>query len=174
MAGCERVRVRAESPQDEGAIRRVNELAFGGRGEAALVDALRKAGAVTLSLVAEVGGQVAGHVLFTPVAIEWSSGPLLAVGLGPMAVLPAQQGQGIGTRLVRAATRELAEDGHCAVVVLGHPPYYPRFGFQPASRFGLRWEHPCPEAAFMALELRPGALAGHAGVVRYRPEFSAR
>ena len=84
---------------------------------------------------------------------------------------PSWQRRGVGFRLIDEALARLRDAGHRAIVVLGHPDYYPRFGFAPASRWGLRWEHPAPDEAFMALELVPGALAEHAGVVRFRPEF---
>jgi putative acetyltransferase len=164
--------VRAEAPADLVSIRRVVEIAFGGPLEADLVDALRAAGAMTLSLVAEVDGNVVGHIAFSPVTIDTEAGPFAAVGLAPMAVLPEHQRAGVGTRLAREGLDELRRLGHGAVVVLGHPEYYPRFGFERASRFGVRWENECPDEAFMALELRPGALAGRAGVLRYRPEFT--
>jgi len=93
------------------------------------------------------------------------------VGLAPVAVLPAHQRAGVGGRLVEEGLRRLREAGHGFCVVLGHPGYYPRFGFLPASDFGVRWERDVPDRAFMALELCPGALAGHPGVVRYAPEF---
>jgi putative acetyltransferase len=165
--------IRPEGPGDHAAVRRVNELAFSGPDEASLVDALRAAGAVTLSLVAETEGDIVGHILFSPVTIDTSAGTSAAVGLAPMAVLPERQGMGIGSRLVREGLAELGRRGHAAVIVLGHPAYYPRFGFEPASRFGLRWERECPDEAFMARELLPGALAGPGGVVCYRPEFAA-
>jgi putative acetyltransferase len=88
-----------------------------------------------------------------------------------MAVLPAHQRQGVGSLLVRAGLEACRAAGHGCVVVLGHPAYYPRFGFAPASRHGVAWEHPVPDEAFMLLELRPGALGGRGGIVRYQPEF---
>jgi putative acetyltransferase len=165
--------VRTEQPKDVEAVRRVNVLAFGRASEGALVDALRGADGVTLSLVAEVDGQVVGHILFSPVEIDRDGGHDVAVGLAPMAVLPDHQRHGIGSRLVRAGLERLRGAGHGAVVVLGHPDYYPRFGFTRASRFGLRWEVECPDEAFMALELREGFLGTRPGIIRYRPEFSA-
>jgi putative acetyltransferase len=93
-------------------------------------------------------------------------------GLGPMAVRPAWQRQGIGSQLVREGLEECWRSGYEAVVVLGHPEYYPRFGFVPASRFGLRCEFEAPDEAFMALELRSGVLSAGGGVVRYASEFS--
>ncbi len=167
-------RIREEAHGDAAAIRRVNEEAFGRPDEANLVDALRANGAATLSLVAESAGAIVGHILFSPVSIDRADGSRgEALGLAPMAVAPRQQRSGIGTRLVRSGLEQLRAAGHGAVIVLGHPDYYPRFGFVPASRFGLRWEIDCPEEAFLAIELRPGALAGGPGVVRYRPEFAA-
>lgn len=166
--------IRAEGPEDADGVRRVNLLAFGDPIEADLVERLHQADAVTLSLVAEDGGELVGHLLCSPVEIDpEEGGGLPTVGLGPMSVVPDRQREGIGSGLVRAALHELERLGRAAVVVLGHPGYYPRFGFVPASRFGLRCEFEAPDEAFMALELRPGALAGAGGVVRYRPEFSA-
>jgi putative acetyltransferase len=162
--------VREEQPGDVEAIHRINEAAFGQALEARLVDALRRAGAVTLSLVAVADGEVVGHVLFSPVTIGGHPG-VEAVGLGPMAVLPHSQRRGVGSELVRSGLERLREAGYAAVVVLGHPDYYPRFGFRRASEHGLRWERDAPDAAFMALELRAGALSSCRGVVSYRPEF---
>jgi putative acetyltransferase len=163
--------IRGEEPRDAAAVRRVNELAFGQPTEANLVEALRDSGAVLLSLVAEVEREVVGHILFSPVVIDGPNGRFGAAGLGPMAVVPERQRTGLGGRLVRSGLDRLHHARVEAVVVVGHPAYYPRFGFVPASRFGIRWEHPVSDGAFMAAELRGGALAGHAGVVRYRPEF---
>jgi putative acetyltransferase len=124
-----------------------------------------------LSLVALLGDQVVGHILFTPVKIESADSSFEAVGLGPMAVLPAYQRKGIGSRLVQSGIEECRRAGHEVVVVVGHPEYYPRFGFLPAKRFGIRYEEEVPEEVFMVLELREGALAGRSGIVRYQPEF---
>ena len=153
------------------AIRRVNEQAFGRAAEAALVDGLRAHGRVSLSLVAERDGEVIGHILFSPVRIDSGLESTAGLGLAPMAVLPAHQRAGIGSLLVRAGLAECRRAGHGCVVVLGHPEYYPRFGFVPASRHGLAWEHPAPDEAFMVLPLREGAIAAAGGVVRYAPEF---
>ncbi len=167
------VHIREEQPRETTAIRSVNERAFGRPDEADLVDALRRAGAVALSLVAEVDGEIVGHILYSPVVIDSAGGAHEAVGLGPMAVVPSQQRHGVGSKLVRASLELLRARGHRAAVVLGHPEYYPRFGFVRASSRGIRWEAPCPDEAFMVLELEPGALPSTGGVVRYRSEFGS-
>jgi putative acetyltransferase len=119
------------------------------------------------------GCRLVGHVLFTPATVTPEHGEAVGLlGLAPVAVLPSCQGQGIGTMLVEIGLERLRAEGYPAVVVLGHPAYYPRFGFVPASHFGLRWEMDAPDEAFMALELSAGALAGVQGVVRFRSEFS--
>jgi putative acetyltransferase len=112
-----------------------------------------------------------GHVLLSPVTIDGTHGPR-GLGLAPVAVVPEHQRDGIGSRLVREALQRVRELGYDYVVVLGHADYYPRFGFAPASRFGLRYEQPVPDEVFMALELRDAALDGASGVVRYLPALS--
>ena len=166
------VSVRPERPGDAPEIREVNELAFGGPQEAQLVDALRGTDEA-LSFVATVDDRVVGHILFTPVQIEPPPGDLRVAGLAPMAVRPECQRSGVGGRLIRAGLEECRRRGYGAVVVVGHPEYYPRFGFVPAHTRGLDYEAPVPREAFMVLELEADALAGRAGVVRYRSEFSA-
>jgi putative acetyltransferase len=167
------IETRHERPEDQRQVRLVNELAFGRPNEANLVAALRSAGAVTLSLVAVRQGEIFGHIMFSPVTVAAPPQGFAGVGLVPMAVLPNIQRQGVGSALVRAGLAELRRMGHEVVVVLGHPEYYPRFGFVRASTHGIRWEHKAREEAFMVLELTPGALAGRGGVVRYREEFLA-
>jgi putative acetyltransferase len=163
--------VRAEQPGDAAGIRETNELAFESPLEASLVDALRSAEDY-LSLVATIDEQVVGHILFTPVTLE-PPVALRIAGLAPMAVRPEHQRSGVGGQLIRAGLDACRARGYAAVVVLGHPEYYPRFGFVPAHTFGLTCEFPSPPEAFMAIELEAGALAGIAGMVRYRPEFGA-
>jgi putative acetyltransferase len=164
--------IRPEKPEDVPAIRIVNERAFGGAAEADLVDALRRNGKATISLVAEDDGRVVGHILFSPVTIETSERELVGVGLAPMSVIPERQNQRIGSLLVEEGLRRCREDGHRFVVVLGHPNYYPRFGFVPAGRFGIKSEYDVADEVFMVMELREGALRGCAGMVKYQPEFN--
>ena len=164
--------IRPEKPEHVQGVRMVEERAFNRTGEADLVDCLRARGAVTLSLVAVEDGQVLGHVLFSPVTIGEGPDALLAQGMGPVAVLPERQNEGIGSRLVRAGLEECRQANVPAVVVLGNPKYYMRFGFGPARRFGIRFpDANVPEDAFMVIELHRGILDGHAGDVIYQPEF---
>jgi putative acetyltransferase len=163
--------VRFESPGDVDLMRRINTEAFNGPAEANLVEALGKQGQIMVSLVAEVGKELVGNVVLTPVTVMPTVPGLRMLGLGPVAVLPKFQRQGIGSMLIRQAIGQACADGWQAIVVLGHPDYYRRFGFIPASRFGLGCEFDAPEGAFVVLELRPGTLEGLHGVVRYQPEF---
>jgi putative acetyltransferase len=165
------MQIRAETAADHAAVHTVNRRAFAQPGEADLVDHLRAAGCATVSLVAVDAGAVVGHILFSPVTLDSSSPPTNWLGLAPMAVLPERQRAGVGSALVRAGLAAARAAGATAVVVLGHPEYYPRFGFAPASRAGLRCVYDAPDEAFMALELVPGGVAGHRGLVHYAREF---
>lgn len=164
--------IRPERPEDVASVHRVNELAFGTPAEADLVDALRRAADPFVSLVAVIDDRIVGHILFTPVSVEGAADRLM-MGLAPMAVLPEYQNQGIGSRLVEEGLQACARLGAGAVAVLGHPEYYPRFGFEPAAKHGLRSEYDVPDEVFMVQELEPGALSGCRGLIRYRPEFAA-
>lgn len=166
--------IRDERPGDQTAVRLVNELAFGRADEADLVDTLRSTCPDALAFVAVDGDTVVGHILFTPVVVDSRGGPVTGSGLAPMAVLPSHQGQGVGTALVRHGIKELRTRGCPFVVVVGHPAYYPRFGFELASRQGLTSQWPdMPDEAFMVIVLDEGAMKGVTGVARYRGEFDA-
>jgi len=165
------ISIRSERKEDQTAVHRVNELAFGQPGEADLVDALRERVDAFISLVATIDGSVVGHIFFSPVTIESEKTAFAAIGLAPMAVLPTHQNQGVGSLLVREGLKECRRLGHHIVVVLGHPNFYPRFGFEPASSKGLRCEYDVPDEVFMVTELTPGALAGRGGLVKYHDEF---
>jgi len=164
--------IRLENLDDIAAIRNVNERAFGRPAEADLVDVLRRNGKATLSLVAEDDGQIAGHILFSPVTIESGAEQFAGVGLAPMAVLPEMQNRGVGSSLVKHGLDRCREAGHQFAVVLGHPDYYPRFGFVPASRYGIKSEYDVADENFMAMELQAGALLSRSGIVKYQPEFN--
>ncbi len=164
--------IRREEPQDVAAIRQVNEQAFGGSGEANVIDALRNRGAATLSLVAVIDDRVVGHLFFSSATIESAGHTWPALGLAPLSVLPEYQHQGIGTALMKAGLAECARLGYERVIVLGHPNYYPRFGFMRASQYGIRCEWEAPDEAFMVLELQRGALDGVSGLAKYQPEWN--
>lgn len=161
--------VRPEAEADRDAVYRVNREAFGQDDEPRLVDQLRDGGYVRLSLVAEVAGRVVGHVLFSDMSILTDAGPVAALALAPVAVLPGFQNQGVGSALLRRGLDLCRERGHRIVIVLGHPHFYPRFGFRPD--LAAKLDSPFPRDSFMALELEPGALAGVRGRVRYAPPF---
>jgi putative acetyltransferase len=164
------VQIRSENEEDRAAIQAVNESAFAAATEARLVAALRHHARPFISLVAEDGGSIVGHIMFSPVVVIGHP-ELKLMGLAPMAVSPQHQRKGIGSALVRAGLEECRNFGFGAVVVLGHPEYYPRFGFIPASRYGLVCEYDVPEEAFMVTELQPGYLAGASGTVKYHVAF---
>jgi putative acetyltransferase len=160
--------LRTEQPTDVPAIRAVLEAAFGQPGEAKLVEALREAGRLMVSLVAEQAGGVVGHVAFSRVKVaDCESG----VGLAPLAVLPAWQRRGIGAALVREGLAACRQCGAGFVVVLGDPAYYGRFGFEAAANFGLSDEYG-GGPAFQVLELVAGSIPKTGGLVRYAPEFA--
>jgi len=168
------ISIRRERPEDIGSIRAANEAAFGQRTEGDIVDALSDACPDILSLVAESDGEIVGHILFSPVTIEDGSGSTQGLGLAPMAVMPNRQRQGIGSRMVHAGLAILREQGCPFIIVLGHPEFYPRFGFFAASRHGLRCQWVgVSDATFMVLFLDELSMAGLTGVARYREEFDA-
>ncbi len=164
------LQIRPETPADHAAIRRVNRRAFDQDDEADLVDRLRASAEPFVSLIAELDGEIVGQICFTPASLERHP-DLHLLALAPMAVDPAHQGEGIGSQLVRAGLDRCEEDLADAVVVLGHPDFYPRFGFEPAHRFGLRFDSSVPRNAFMALELETGVLDEVRGTVHYHPAF---
>ena len=163
--------IRPEQEADHAAVRAVNVAAFETAVEADLVDALRAQAQPLVSLVAEQDGELVGHILFSP-AVLVGHEDLKVAGLAPMAVTPAHQRAGIGTALVLAGLGDCKHKGFVAVVVLGHSHYYPRFGFAPASRFGIRSEYDVPDDVFMAMELQSGVLSGRTGLVKYHEAFS--
>ncbi len=168
---AETMKIREERPEDIEEIRALNFVSFGRSQEGALVDALRSNGGVSLSLVAMLGERVAGHALYSPVSIPRGKEKMIGAGLGPMAVLPELQRRGIGSQLIRAGNDTLRTRGCPFVVVLGHPEYYPRFGFCPASANGIRCGWRVPDNAFMILSLDPSKISGATRVAKYRDEF---
>ena len=166
------ITIRKEEPRDIIAIRSVNEHAFDQGDEANIIEQLRKRSALTISLVAFQDDKIAGHIAFSPVIVEGEDSNFGAIALAPMAVLPSYQRKGIGALLVQAGLEECQHLGYEVVVLVGHPDYYPRFGFITASPQGLECEFEVPDEAWMMLELQKGTLAGRRGKVRFQPEFS--
>jgi putative acetyltransferase len=160
--------VRPERPGDAAAIRAVNTACFPTAAESRLVDLLREAGRLSVSLVAEVNGEIVGHVGFSPVTTAQGD---VGAGLAPVAVLEGHRRQGIAAALIRAGLECCHEAGCGWVVVLGEPEYYGRFGFRAASEWGLSDEYG-GGAAFQVLECRGGTTPGGAGLVKYAPEFA--
>lgn len=165
------IEVRRETPEDIAAIRRVNLEAFNTPYEANLVDRLRAEGAHMLSLVAVRNGRIIGHILFSPVTIESEDESVQVAGLAPMAVYPNHQRMGVGSKLIRKGLEILRDQGIPGVVLLGHPEYYPRFGFRAASSYGIHYGYRVPDEAFMALELEEGALKSVCGLAKYHYAF---
>ena len=163
--------VRPEGPSDYEVVRQVHNLAFMGSIEATLVERLRGTPG-SISLVAAESGDVVGHILFTAAKLVGAGAGVRVAGLGPMAVSPNRQRCGIGCELVLHGLEACRRMGYEAVVVVGHPAYYPRFGFQRGSYLRLRCQFDVPDDVFMAAELQPGALSRGGGEVRYAPEFS--
>lgn len=166
------MRIRSEMSGDADAVRSLYRQAFESDAEARLVDALRVDADPCIALVAEDHGRVVGHILFTPVTLDNHAG-LVLMGLAPMAVTASRRREGIGSALVRAGLEACRRAGAGAVFVLGHPGYYPRFGFEPAADFGIKSTYDVPDEAFMAVELIGGCLENVRGTVKYHRAFDA-
>jgi putative acetyltransferase len=163
------ISIRHETLDDHAAIHAVIAVAFERIEEADLVDQLRAGGHSLISLIAESDGRIIGHILFSRMWIDTSSGRVPAVALAPVAVLPEYQRKGIGGRLIQHGIALLRTRGERIVIVVGHHDYYPRFGFSHQHARSL--ESPFPREAFMAMELVDGALDGIHGPVVYPPPF---
>jgi putative acetyltransferase len=166
------IKIREEQPQDIKAIRKINMRAFGQTQEATLVENLRQNCNDLLSLVALMENHVVGHILFSPAIVEVEDRTVHGMGLAPMAVLPEYQRRGIGSELIRSGIATLASRQCPFVIVLGHAHYYPRFGFEPAGRRGIRSQWEVPADTFMILVLDEAEMRGITGVAKYLPEFA--
>lgn len=163
--------IRPENACDRQQVHAINVAAFGSSAEADLIVNLRQRAQPIVSLVAEDGNELVGHIMFSPVTLPGHS-DLKFMGLGPMAVAPAHQGRGYGSALVEAGLDQCRNLNVSAVVVLGHPEFYPRFGFSRSAVFGIDSEYDVPEEVFMAMELAPGRLQAVSGTVRYHAAFA--
>lgn len=167
------IHIRPENESDHPAIREVNEQVFGRPDEAEIVEQVRQSPGFVpeLSFVAERDAQIAGHALFSEVTVQGETQSWTILTLGPIAVRPEFQRQGVGGRLLREGISRASALGYRAIALIGHPTYYPRFGFVPGSRFGLTCEFAVPDEVFMALPLRPDGLAEVQGRIVYPPAF---
>ncbi len=165
------IHIREEQIDDIQSVHNLNTLAFETDAEADLVDVLRENARPVISLVAVDGDALVGHIMFAPV--ELSSNPSLKImGLAPIAVMPDRQRCGIGSALASEGLDRCSRTGAGAVVVLGHPAYYPRFGFAPASTMNIDCEYDVPDEVFMVIELVAGHLSGTSGTIKYHTAFA--
>ena len=169
-----RLKIREETENDYEKIREVNDSAFGQENEGHLIERLRQTEIYIpeLSLVAELDDKIVGHILFYPIAIRSDASKFQSISLGPMAVTPALQRKGIGNQLVIRGLEAAKKLGHKSVIVVGHPEYYPKFGFDRASQWNIKVPFEVPDDAFLALELVEGELEGKSGTVEYPEEFN--
>ena len=163
--------IREERLEDIDAIHDVESQAFGRENEADLVDALRCAGKVMLSLVATKSQQVVGHILFSPAILEHEGKVFVVAALGPVAVLPERQNEGIGSRLVQSGLRNCLDEGYDVVFLIGHPNTTLASGSCPPRLRESAMKEKCPMRCVMVAELRQGALTGMRGVMKFQPEF---
>lgn len=165
----ELMQLAIEQPQHHPEVFEITRAAFAGDDEAHLVERLRADGLVRLSLVAVEDGEVVGHVLFTELAVTVDARAVRALCLAPVSVRPDYQNSGVGSMLIREGLRQSALAGFEAVVVVGHPAYYPRFGF--SAKLAEKLVAPFSGEVFMAIELVDGALRGESGTVVYPEAF---
>ncbi len=167
------ISIRNEGPADHARVREIQEAAFARPDEARLVEALRRSARPQLSLVAELDGELTGHLFLAPVAIDGPSPSVECAGLAPIAIDPVFQRSGIGSALVRESLRRCSEVGWQAVFLLGDPNYYGRFAFELAAPAGFHYESEIFDSVFQLLEITSGALDESSGWVRYHEAFNS-
>ncbi|MCZ4693235.1 N-acetyltransferase [Ancylomarina euxinus] len=168
------IQIRPEHKNDISTISMINDMAFGQEAEGNLIVKLRKKKSFIkdLSLVACMGNEIIGHILFSKITIKNDTEEFESLALAPMSVIPEFQGLGIGSQLIKKGLEKAAKLGYESVIVLGHENYYPRFNFTPASRFQISCPFEVPDASFMALELKKESLGSVSGCVIYPNEFN--
>lgn len=164
--------IRNEKPEDIDRIRHINVEAFGSDTEADLVNTLRDSASPYISLVYDRNSQPVGHVMFTPVELACDTAGIQIIALAPLAVSPRFQNKGIGSLLVNAGIQRCKAESYDATVVLGHPEFYPRFGFVPSGKYGIKSEYDVPHEVFMILELTKNVLQGIHGTIIYHDAFA--
>jgi len=167
------IKIRNEQKNDYNQIRKINDLAFGQENEGKMIESLRKTSDynASLSLVAEIKEKIVGHILFYPVKIKNEKEEYTVLSLAPIAVHPEYQSKGIGSKLVKTGLQIAKENNFDIVIVVGHPKYYPRFGFKPAGNWGIKHPFDVPNDVFLALELKDNALKNCRGKVEYPKEY---
>jgi len=167
------ITIKEEQASDYQRVYEVNRLAFQQEDESRLIEKIRAGQNYVprLSLVAEIDDKIVGHILFSKLKIISDDLTYESLALAPMAVIPGYQKMRIGSRLVEDGLKRAEELGFKSVIVLGHPEYYPRFGFSKASKWGIKCPFEVPDEAFMAIELNDRALDGKSGIVSYPDEF---
>lgn len=166
------LKIREETSKDGSGVRAVNLAAFPTSAEADLVDDLRKQAQPIISWLAETDNKFVGHILFSPVSLSGHPG-LKLMGLAPLSVLPEYQNRGVGSALVNAGLKTCQKFGYGAVVVLGSPSYYQRFGFISAKTYQISCEFEAQEGTFMLLELLDAYLKSKSGFIRYHAAFKS-
>ncbi len=164
--------IRREEKKDHTIVYEINRLAFGQENESQLIEKIRKGSNFVpeLSLIAEIDNKIVGHILFSRIKIVGGS-VFESLALAPMAVIPEFQKQGIGGKLIKKGIEKAKELGFDSIIVLGHKEYYPKFGFQRASKWSIECPFEVPDEAFRAIELTEKAFEGKAGTVQYPEEF---
>lgn len=167
------ITVREENKSDLIAIKNVNDKAFGQPQEGNVIDKIRASDSRVLSMVAEIDKNVVGHIFYSTAEIAYDNEKIVGMGLAPLAVLPEYQRQGIGKRLINESISILRKRSVPFIIVLGHKDYYPKFGFEIASKYGIKcqWEN-VPDEAFMILILDKEKMLNIHGVARYRDEWN--
>jgi len=165
--------ITSETKKDQEQVSKVNDLAFNQINEGQLVDKLRNTNCFIreLSLVAKFKDEIIGYALFYPIKIRKNSKLSDSLSLGPVSVLPEYQNQGVGTKLIKTGLEIAAKLGFKSVIVIGHPEFYPRFGFQKASKWRIVSPYPVSDDAFLAKELVANGLEGCDGTAQYPEEF---
>jgi putative acetyltransferase len=167
------ITVRKESKNDFEIVKKINDEAFGQPQEGIVVDKLRTLDPNALSLVAEVDGKLVGHIFYSSAEIDHNKKKIVGMGLAPVAVLPEYQRQGIGKKLITESINMLLNKTIPFIIVLGHEEYYPKFGFEIASKYGIKcqWDN-VPDEAFMIMIIDIEVMKNIRGVAKYRDEWN--